>query len=309
VEPPICAYVSFTSYLLHHAHRSVRSALYARLNLLVLRIIFEDQGLCKRLLSEETKGFVRLCRQKPPHLPIVRGKRILLAAVIDMLVDGINHNLRKKLDVELYIAMVGVLIRSVSHLIRTRTRLPYHWSELWRCIITLIRFLSSYAADLKDLPSLLTLLDSVVNLIALSLASGDAFLPGAGEYDDLFYKLVEAGDVLIKFRDSYALGQRSGNSIATLITVSEHYYQLIEENRGKSGKKNLTPQQVAEVIKSGYDTLNMDGLDGAHGRAGLDRWEKFREADHRAFLKKVARVAVEDLKTLEITDAPVVVAQ
>lgn len=41
-----------------------------------------------------------------------------------------------------------------------------------------------------------------MNLIALALSAGDAFLPGAAEYDDLFYKLVEAGDVLVKFRDN-----------------------------------------------------------------------------------------------------------
>lgn len=138
-------------------------------------------------------------------------------------------------------------------------------------------------------------MDLVVNLIALALHTGDAFLPGAPEYDDLFYKLVEAGDVLVKFRDLYELDKRPTNSIATLITVSEHYYQLIEENRGKSGRKNLTPQQVAEVIKSGYDTLSMDGLEGGIEK-GLDKWERYREADERSFLKKVARMVVEDQK-------------
>lgn len=81
-------------------------------------------------------------------------------------------------------------------------RIAYHWSELWRCILSLIRFLSSYAADLKDLPGIHIFIDDLVNLIALALSAGDAFLPGAGEYDDLFYKLVEAGDVLVKFRDN-----------------------------------------------------------------------------------------------------------
>lgn len=101
-ESPICAYISLTSYLLHHAHRSPRSSLYARLNLLVIRTLLEDQALCKRLTSDETKAFVRLCRQKQPHLPVVRAKRALLTAVIDAVVGGINHNLRKRLDVELY---------------------------------------------------------------------------------------------------------------------------------------------------------------------------------------------------------------
>jgi hypothetical protein len=165
--------------------------------------------------------------------------------------------------------------------------------------------MASYSADLKDLPRLPTLLDMVVNLIALSLSAGDSFLPGASEYDDIFYKLVEAGDVLVKFRDSYDLAKRSSNSIVTLISVSEHYYQLIEENRGKSGRKNLTPQQVADVIKSGYETLNMDGLEGGVEK-GLDRWERYRESDERSFLKKVARMVVEDQKAVEVSEGPVV---
>lgn len=160
--------------------------------------------------------------------------------------------------------------------------------------------MASYATDLKDLPNISTLLDMVVNLVALSLSSGDSFLPGASEYDDLFYKLVEAGDVLVKFRDAYDLSKRPSNSIATLIKVSEHYYQLIEQKSGRG--KNLTPQQVAEVIKSGYDSLAMDG----GSEKSLDRWEKYREADERGFLKKVARMVVEDLRSIEVGDEPVV---
>jgi hypothetical protein len=172
--------------------------------------------------------------------------------------------------------------------------------------------MASYAAELKEIPRVMILVDDAVNLIALSLSSGDSFLPGAAEYDDLFYKLVEAGDVLVKFRDSYDLATQrtSTNAIATLISVSEHYYQLIEENRGKSGKKNLTPQQVADVIKSGYETLSMEGLEGAGrsgGGGGLDRWERYREADERAFLKKVARAVVVDVKTVEDGNSPLAV--
>jgi hypothetical protein len=219
-------------------------------------------------------------------------KRPLLTAVIDAVVDGINHNLRKRLDVELYSTSIGILSRSISFLIRNRTRLAYHWTDLWRSIISLIRFLTSYSSDLKDLPELPPFLDDLVNLIALALSAGDAFLPNAAEYDDLFYKLVEAGDTLAKFRDSYDLTPRPQNSISTLITVSEHYYALISENQSRTKSKNLSPQQVGEVIKSGYETLSITSKDG------LDAWERYREADERAFLKRAARVAVGDVRTV-----------
>lgn len=56
--------------------------------------------------------------------------------------------------------------------------------------------------------------------------------------------------------------------------------------------KNLSPQQVSEVIKSGYETLAINSKDG------LDSWERYREADERVFLKKAARVAVGDVREL-----------
>ncbi|KAI9768561.1 MAG: hypothetical protein M1840_004758 [Geoglossum simile] len=274
-ESPFGAYLSLTSYILNHAHRSSRSTLYAHLNLLVLRIIVEDSVLLKRICSDE-----------------IRGERILATAILDTMVDGINHNLRRRLDVGLYILCIGVLSRTISFLCRSRVRLAYHWAELWRSILSLIRFLSSYASDLKPLPNINTLLDNVVNLVALSLSTGDTFLPGPTEYDDLFYKLVETGDILVKFRDLYELDKRPSNSIATLISVSEHYYQLLTSDQSKTRSKLLSPQQVSNVIKNGYETLSITAKDG------LDAWDRYREADERVMLKKVARAAVADVRNL-----------
>lgn len=102
-ESPFAAYLSLTSYLVNHAHRSNRTSLYAQLNLLVLRILIEDPILCKQLYSNETKRMVRLCRQRQPYLPLVRDERALAGAVMDIAIDGINHNLKRRLDVDLYL--------------------------------------------------------------------------------------------------------------------------------------------------------------------------------------------------------------
>ena len=47
--------------------------------------------------------FVRLCRQRQPYLPLVKGERVLVTVFLDIMVDGINRNLRRKLDVDLYL--------------------------------------------------------------------------------------------------------------------------------------------------------------------------------------------------------------
>ena len=235
---------------------------------------------------------VRLCRQKSPYLPLVRGDRIFAASMLDTVIDGINHNLRRRLDVELYILCIGIISRLISHLSRSRTRLYYHWSELFRSLLALVRFLTTYTADLKNLNHMETLLDDLVNLIALSLSAGEAFLPSPAAYDDLFYKLVEMGEVLAKFRDNYDLGKRPTSSIDTLISVSTHYKQMLADGASGRRGKQLTSAQVAAVIKQGYETLSIQA------KEGLDSWEKYREADKRVFLKKMARAAVSDVKTL-----------
>jgi hypothetical protein len=299
-EQPFASFLSLSSYLLQHAHLSQRTTLYSHLCLMVFRLLIEDPVLCKRMCSDEGKTTIRLCRQRSPYLPLVQGDRVVATALMDTMLDAINHNLRRRLDVGLYTLCVGILLRIISYMSRSRTRLQYHWADLFRSLLSLIRFLTTYASDLKDTPHINTLLDHVVNLIALGLSSGESFLPTPAAYDDLFYKVVETGEVLVKFRDTYKLANRPSNSIDTLVNVSTHYKEMLAE-RGIGGGKaatgrrigsQLTSLQVAEVIKQGYETLSIQA------KEGLDSWEKYREADERTLLKKMARAAVGDVKVL-----------
>ncbi|QUC16195.1 uncharacterized protein UV8b_00436 [Ustilaginoidea virens] len=291
-ERPIASYLSLTSYMLQHAYLSHRASCYAHLNLMVLRLLVEDPATCRRICSDEVKAPVRLCRHRQPFLPLVKEDRVLAASVLDCMIDGINHNLRRRLDVSLYTLCLGILLRTISFLSRSRTRLAYHWSEFFRSLLSLVRFLTTYTSDLKHLTHISTLLDHVVNLVALSLSAGEAFLPTPAAYDDLFYKVVESGEVLSKFKKSYGLGNRKSNSIDTLISVSTHYEQMLTEGGDSAKKKprNLTTLQVTEVIKQGYETLSIQA------KEGLDKWDKFREADERSLLKQMARVSVVDAR-------------
>ncbi|KAG5926118.1 hypothetical protein E4U42_003645 [Claviceps africana] len=292
-ERPIASYLSLTSYLLQHAHLSPRASYYAHLNLMVFRLLVEDVMVCKRICGDESKADVRLCRHRPPFLPLVKGERVLAASFLDCMIDGINHNLRRRLDVSLYTLCLGILLRIISYLSRSKTRLTYHWSEFFRSLLSLVRFLATYTSDLKDLTHINTLLDHVVNLLALSLSAGEVFLPTPAAYDDLFYKIVESGQVLTRFKENYALQNRKSNSIDTLISVSTHYEQLLSEEGGGSKAKmkanNLTTHQVTEIIKQGYETLSI------RAKEGLDTWDAFREADERTLLKRMARASVGDV--------------
>ncbi|KAF9698630.1 hypothetical protein EKO04_003386 [Ascochyta lentis] len=284
---PFSAYLSMTSYLLQHAHRSTRSALYTHLCLFMLQILVEDKELVKRLCSDDSKLSVRMCRQRQPFLPQVTGDRVPAAVILDLMIDGINHNLRRRLDVDFYILSLGILLRLLSYLSRTKTRIAYHWSELWRTLLSFLRFLTQYESDIKSNYKSSKMIDILVNLLAFALSSGENFLPDPASYDDLFYKLVETGDILTKFRDTFGLG--SSGAMQILVNVSSHYHSLLAD--GKKGK-HFSPEEVSVVIKQGYETLSIDSSEG------LDRWDKFREADFKTMLKKIARAAVEDAKAL-----------
>lgn len=183
---------------------------------------------------------------------------------------------------------LGVLLRLLSHLSRTKTRITYHWSELWRTLLSFLRFLTQYESDIKSNYRSTKMIDVLVNVLAFALSSGENFLPDPASYDDLFYKLVETGDILTKFRDTFGLS--SSGAMQTLVNVSSHYHSLLAD--GKKGK-HFSPEEVSVVIKQGYETLSIDTSEG------LDGWEKYREADFKSLLKKIARAAVDDAKALK----------
>ena len=305
-ETPFSAFLSLTSYILHHGYRSPRAALYGLLNLLILRIIIEDLVLCKILCDAEVLLIVRFARQRQPFLPATPKPRPAIASILDILVDTINHNLRRHLDLPLYISTVGLIHRTISYLTFTRTRLTYHWSLLWQTLLSFLRFMTTYAASLAvHDPDLPLLINPFLATLALAVISGESFLPDAAAYDDLFYKLVEAGEYLARFKEAFPAnpGQAEGmNSnpnapitepIDILIQVSTHYHDLVGAEKGKGRvSNNLSPREVSRVIRQGYETLSLPAMDG------LDRFDRFREGDERGMLKRVARVAIDDTKKL-----------
>ncbi|OJD14503.1 hypothetical protein AJ78_05153 [Emergomyces pasteurianus Ep9510] len=352
-ESPFSSFLSLSSYLLQHAYRSTRVALYAETNLFSLRILVEDPFLCKQICSEERKRSVRLCRQRAPYLPLIQGDRILATVIFDIMIDTINHNLRRGLDVTLYSHTISILLRLLTYVSSNKTRLTYHWSELWRTLVTLTRFLTTYSTDLLSNPQIHNLATSLIDLIAFCISAGDTFLPDPGSYDDLFYKVVETGPILTRFKEIYKPSSLSSStatsnsskptgprsigaaaaagatdpatySIDTLISVASHFHSLLffadkdkhttptpapttttsttttttspttttTEILAPGKKKNLSPREVHQIIKQGYDTLSI------RSQEGLNLWEKWREADWKVELKRIARCAVDDARVV-----------
>ncbi|KAJ5589820.1 hypothetical protein N7450_003792 [Penicillium hetheringtonii] len=307
-ESPFASFLSLSSYLLQHAYRSTKVAHYAELSLFTLRILVEDPTLCKHICSDDGKRKVRICRQRQPYLPVVGGDRVLATVIFDIMIDTITHNLRRRLDVNLYSQAIAITLRLLSYLSTNKIRLSYHWSELWRTLLSLMRFLTTYATDLASNPHIHFLTNSLAEIMAFCVSGGDTFLPDPASYDDLFYKLVETGPVISKFRDVY---MSQGNSksagttptqasnihaaaVDTLLSVSTHFYTLLFHSEGGEQaaavtpspkpdgepipvalpsikKKNLSPREVHRIIKQGYDTLSIQPPEGLNA---WTRWER-----------------------------------
>lgn len=316
-ESPFSSFLSLTSYLQQHAYRSVRSAHYAELSLFTLRILVEDPTLCKHICSDESKRTVRLCRQRQPYLPLVAGDRVMATVIFDVMIDTLTHNLRRRLDANIYSHAIAIILRLLTYLSMNKIRLTYHWSELWRTLLSTMRFLTTYATDLSTNHKIHILTNSLADLMAFCVSGGDTFLPDPASYDDLFYKLVETGPVISKFRDVYFRDSKDNTHAAavdTLLSVSTHFYTLLFQSEGDAAatvapspkpdgeptpvalpaikKRNLSPKEVHRIIKQGYDTLSIQPPEG------LTTWSRWRETDWKSELKRAARCAVDDARQL-----------
>lgn len=138
-------------------------------------------------------------------------------------------------------------------------------------------------------------------MLALAVTQGESFLPASTDYDDLFYKLVEAGHYLPRFKSSFspylsqALPSTQPHSrnpqnlpIDLLILVSTHYQSLISAAKG-AGRvgKDLSPREVSRVIREGYETLVLPEVE-------TGGWERWREGEDRGLVKRWGRCVVED---------------
>lgn len=106
--------------------------------------------------------------------------------------------------------LLAIISKIIHYNRRTRLRLGtcpyhgsnslvYHWNELWRSLLGLLKFLLAKADDISDQNGIDLLVNNLIDLLATSLAGGETFLPGTTDYDDLFYKLVQATTQLEHF--------------------------------------------------------------------------------------------------------------
>lgn len=314
LESRLAVFLSVTSYLCHHAFRSTRTQHYSLLALFLLRLLVEDSIIAKRLASTDLKIEVRLARQRPPHLPHVSTPRIPMCAILDILTDTLSHNLRKRIDIPLYSTTLTILLAILTHLSSTRVRLAHHWSYIWLSLVSLLRFMTTYATDLSQAARLSDIQSSILTpltrIMTFALLRGDNFLPDPPSYDDLFYKLLESSELLTKFRTAYEIpklppSNKLRRGADALISIAGHYQNLLSSSK----KVHQSPKDIQTLIGEGHETLgevvdNISTTGSAKGAAiGNEEFghlEKWRESAWKVEIKKIIRTVVEDARSLAL---------
>jgi hypothetical protein len=234
----LASFISYSSYVFQHAHRSQRVSSYACLDLLIFEVLLSDLDVARQICSADNVGPVRLCRQKAPMLPLTKGDRSLAGALLDAITGGLSHNLRRRLDVELYSYIytettsdcsadtyhslfLSTLTRLITYFSITRTKLgqffhllpclrppltlsqAHNYAPLTTSLLTILRFAATHAITLCTSPGIELLIKHLLTLLAILITTGEAFLPTDAAYDDMLYKVFEASDTFSDLRAAY----------------------------------------------------------------------------------------------------------
>ncbi|KAL1722164.1 hypothetical protein EV715DRAFT_193415 [Schizophyllum commune] len=285
-SPLLLTTLSFASYVLTHATSiaTLRSLGYANLTMNVLLNIVENDKAVKAL-CEPSSMAVRLCRQRQPLLPAPKAGRAPLCALLDCCVLWLRHNLHKRIEAHMYRICIWICHRIVWNLQLWRTRLDYHWSELWAAALGLLTFLSTKLGDLATTGEIEALIseastDSALQTLSflhLALWSSERFLPTPEALHVFIYELVRSADSLKKqapLLKDLALPPRSSSrrrslnteptaaeKLARILNCVEFYATKISEGRARSAN------QAMRIVAREVDA---DGLQGVGDGAELE---------------------------------------
>ncbi|KAG0294966.1 hypothetical protein BGZ97_004935 [Linnemannia gamsii] len=210
------AFLSFSSYLLQH-NRTHRSSPYTHLCLIILLILVEDTSsyphLCSIPQSQDpafataanaavttfganaptSTGMIRLCRQRQPVLPKFKGPVPMAAALLDVILGFLKHNMKKKMQVDCFRIAVAIIFNMAARFKALRVRLPYHWVEMWNTLQGLVKFLQANAKVFQNHPEARDLVAETIDLVNYFVTFGDMIMPDPASLYALYYEIVRSG--------------------------------------------------------------------------------------------------------------------
>ncbi|KAF9292857.1 hypothetical protein BGZ88_006043 [Linnemannia elongata] len=215
-ETGLGAFLSFSSYLLQH-NRTHRSSPYTHLCLIILLILVEDSAsyphLCNIPPSQDptfatavnaaattfganapsSTDVIRLCRQRQPVLPKFKGPVPMAAALLDVILGFLKHNMKKKMQIDCFRIAVAIIFNMAARFKALRVRLPYHWVEMWNTLQGLVKFLQANAKAFQSQPEARDLVAETIDLVNYFVTFGDMIMPDPASLYALYYEIVRSG--------------------------------------------------------------------------------------------------------------------
>ncbi|KZT02439.1 DUF1741-domain-containing protein [Laetiporus sulphureus 93-53] len=295
VAPLPYTLLTLFSYLLTHASstHSSRAIAYANLALSILLVMAESRVVLQTL-CEAKEADVRLCQQRLPLLPATP-PRAPICALLDCCVLWLRHNLHKRLEVYAYVKCVRICHRVLWYLQNQRTRLEYHWQELWKALVGLLDFLANKLDSLITTGGIEQLVHETLLLIDLALCRSSGYLPTPAAIHELVYEVVHSAPTFRKQQtllDKLALPKSitrarlaaespATEALTNILSVTDHYegkvtmagaasarsaLRVVAKEIEKDGLIYRTDLHKEEPIKQSEDVVGfiryayMDGL-------------------------------------------------
>ncbi|KAK9880268.1 hypothetical protein WA026_010141 [Henosepilachna vigintioctopunctata] len=277
-----------------------------KLCFIILGCITEDQ-YANSLMHDVSLTFkVHLYRLPMRHRKFLAetttSSQPLVCTLLDLLIEFILSHMMKKFPMELYILCVNVIQRILCYQKRCKTRINFHWRELWTALLSLLRFIVQNENYLAKKMNIFHLSLSVVNILNFFITYGDTFLPTPGSYDELYYEIIRMHQV---FDNVHSMGLRYttndgefkndalklNNSLINVRGIIKHFNPKIEKWLSVNGLSTPTEQQILDIVKKNYDSLTLKLQDS------LEQYERYCEKPkHEIFFNQMVESIVKDTR-------------
>ncbi|KAI8380721.1 hypothetical protein BD560DRAFT_431913 [Blakeslea trispora] len=275
--------LSFASYLFQN-NRSERTQVYVRLMLTILVRLMEEHTILQWMAQTDIS--IRLCRQRSPTLPLDKSARPMFCAVLDNVLLFVRHNFRKKLDLVTYKLAFVILHRVLCFLNKHKTRVVYHWTELWPTLTSALHFTALRLDDLRIRDDFNGYLVSLISVFNMCVMHGETFLTDTKSYDLLYYEIILQHT---RFNQKSNTQSITVHDFYNLKLVCNHFKPALDEWQVAKNIKFPTPDQVMAIINEHYATLGLKPMNK------LDFYLPFNEIPgDMGFFRQVLRVVVSD---------------
>ncbi|KAL7750180.1 hypothetical protein RI367_004353 [Sorochytrium milnesiophthora] len=249
--------ISLCSYTFQNS-KTTRSHVYAGLLMRTLRSLTMHSAFCSFAAN------AKFPHKRSPRVSKLPDDMPVMAYVLDSVIGYLRHNLRRKLAMHTYICALEIVYTCIAHLRKGRTRIAYHWGEMWKTLLSVLSFVVSRFERLGQIgPTVQVLTDRLLVCLNTAIVHGDDFLPDGQSNEALYYELVRQSDMFDELERRYPSPRHHVVRLAqrNIRTVLSQFKGALAAPTTATGSrpKRLSSKQIMTLIKEAYIGLDLSG--------------------------------------------------